>query len=65
MAESRRSWKKDDGDVQDVVDFATNRKTLEVLESLAELEKSALSKVLEKSATLEELEKSTMMLETF
>ena len=37
---------------------------METLESLAELEKSAASKVLEKSETLEELEKPTTMLET-
>ena len=80
MTEIRRSWKKDDNDVGDLVDVATgevlgdvrilggagevdddvgglvdvvmNRKTLKMSESLAELEKSAATKVLEKLKTM-------------
>ena len=43
---------------------ATNWKTLEMTESLEELEKPTMLKVLEKSETLEELEKPTTTLET-
>ena len=40
VTESQRSGKKDEDDVGNLVDVATNRKSLEMLESLAELEKS-------------------------
>ena len=39
MTESWRSWKKDNDDVGDLVDVATNRKSSEMLDSLVEPEK--------------------------